>query len=340
MAQQWTLANIKAAVAAYVAAASQADASWTPASESFTGLIEKIMKTVVIDGNFNDKLPELDGDSIEFGQAIEEFYINMTAPLAYSDFANDYVGGSDEGLAAQAELRPYRPAFDDVAYSERLGRKVFPTTVDDENYKKALSNGEDYANLVALTMKRLYDAIAIWKYGQKKQLLGNVAKKVITAGDEVELAKPVDTATGEAFIKAMKEASEDASFVSEGNSLNKTATIGAEEGLVLYVKKGVMPSIEVDTLAGAFNKEDLAVPFTIKVVEDFGECTLAESSIATDFGKVYAILVDPRGVKLHTNISKVKEAQNAIGDYTNYFAHTENTGFISKYTFVRVYREA
>lgn len=328
---QWTLANIKTAVAAYVLAAKQADSNWTPASESFTGLIEKIMKTVVIDGNFNDKLPELDGDNIEFGQAIEEFYINMTAPLAYSDFADDYVGGTDEGAAAGAELRPYRPAFDDVAYSERLGRKVFPTTVDDENYKKALHNDGEFSNLVALTMKRLYDAIAIWKYGQKKQLLGNFIDKATAAGIKVTLAKPEDTATGEAFIKAIKDACEDASFVSEGNSLNTSATIGAEEGLVLYIKKGIMSSLEVDTLAGAFNKEELAVPCRIKVVEDFGTVTNT---------KAYAVLVDPRGIKLHSNINKVKEAPNAIGDYTNYFAHTENTGFISKYTFVRVFETA
>lgn len=378
---QWTLAQIKSAVASYVAAAKQADANWSPAAESFTGLIEKIMKTVIIDGNFNDKLPELDAQEIPFGQAIEEYYVNLTTPFAYNNMSLDYSGGTDDGLAAKTELRPYRPNFDDVCYSERLGRMVFPTTIDDENYKVAFNSADAYSNLVTITVKRLYDSIAMWKYGQKKQLLGNIIEKAtgkayttnstklvkgeiftqagvaykalvndtsavnkdladrVSDGDCVvvkslvvtNVSKPVDTASGEAFIKAIKDACEDASFVSEGNALNGTATIGAEEGLVLYIKKGIMSSLEVDTLAGAFHAENLAVPCRIKVVEDFGTITDTNA---------YAILIDPRGIKLYSNINKVKEKDNASADYRNLFAHTENTGYISKYTFVRVYSAA
>lgn len=338
MAQtKWTIADIKTAVASYVAAAKQADASWTPSAESISGLMEKIMKTVTIDGSFIDKLPELDGEDLPFGEAIEEYFVNLVPVQAYDDFEADYPEGAKDGYAAKAENRPYRPSFGTVYYDEKLGRKVFATTEDEYKYQEALNGTADLSTLTALVMKRLYDSYSLWKYGQKKQLLGNMIDKAAAVTKTVgqtttyplvdTIAMPTDTETGEAFIKEIKNLVEQAGFVSEDTSISKT-TIGAEDGLKLYIKKGIMSSLEVDTLAGAFNAEKLALPCEIKVVEDFGNTT-------TD---AYAVLVDPRGVKLHRNYEAVRDTQVAVGDYHNFFLHTEHTGFISPYTFVKVFK--
>lgn len=337
MAQtKWTLADVKTAVASYVAAAKQADSSWTPSAESISGLMEKIMKTVTIDGTFIDKLPELDGEDLPFGEAIEEYFVNLVPVRTYDDFEGDYPDGADEGAAADANNRPYRPSFGTVVYDEKLGRKMFATTVDEYKYQDALNGDADLSTLVALVMKRLYDSYNLWKYNQKKQLIGNLADKAAavntgTAQAPVyplvdEIAAPTDTETGEAFIKEIKNLVEDAGFVSENSSLS-TTTIGAEDGLVLYIKKGIMSSIEVDTMAGAFNAEKLALPCTIKVVEDFGTTT----------SNAYAVLADPRGIKLHRNYEAIRDHEVAAGDYRNFFLHTEHTGFISPYTFVKVF---
>lgn len=338
MAQsKWTISDIKTAVASYVAAAKQADSTWEPDQDTVSNLMEKIMKTVCIDGSFIDKLPELDGENLEFGQAIEEYMVDLCPVNDYDDFEGDYPDGADEGAAADAENRPYRPAFETVYYDERLGKKFFATTEDQSKFQAVLNGTGDLANLTALVMKRLYDSYAVWKYNQKKKLLGNLAQKanaVTVSGSKVlveELAKPVDTDTGEAFIKAVKDDVETASFVSENTSLSKT-TIGAKDGLVLYIKKGIMSTIEVDTLAGAFNAEKLAIPCTIKVVEDFG--TVPDGGIDP-----YAILIDPRGVKLHRNYEAIRDNEVAVGDYHNFFLHTEHTGFISPFTFVKVFVE-
>lgn len=342
MAQtKWTINDIKTAVAAYVTAAKQADPSWTPASESISGLMEKIMKTVVIDGAFIDKLPELDGEDLPFGEAIEEYFVNLVPVRNYNDFEADYDGGADEGLAADTENRPYRPSFGTVYYDEKLGRKMFATTEDEYKYQEALNGEGDLSVLVALIMKRLYDSYSMWKYNTKKKLLGNMAQKAAAVNTGTELApvhplvesiaKPTTTETGEAFIKTIKNLVEQASFVSENTSLS-TTTIGAEDGLKLYIKKGIMSSLEVDTLAGAFNAEKLALPCEIKVVEDFG--TIPDGGVDP-----YALLIDPRGVKLHRNYESVRDHEVASGDYRNFFLHTEHTGFISPYTFVKVFVE-
>ena len=143
-----------------------------------------------------------------------------------------------------------------------------------------------------------------------------------------EIAKPVSDVTGEAFIEQVLADAEVASDFSEGRSLNGN-TLGAssEAGLVLVMKQGIMPKLKVQTLAGAFNKEELAMPAEIIVIPDFGD--------ADD--DIYAMLVDRRIMRLHNTYRAVRENQNGQGDFLNMFYHTENTAHISRNAFVKVY---
>ena len=134
-----------------------------------------------------------------------------------------------------------------------------------------------------------------------------------------EVAIPEDTSTGEAFIKQMKDFAEKFQDVSEGNSLNGN-TIGAEEGLVIYLKQGIKSSLDVDTMAGAFHDDRLQIGVETKVIKDFGSTT----------SKAYAILMDRRMVKLHPDYEAVRSNQNGFGDFENLFSHMEFTGFISR----------
>ena len=161
---------------------------------------------------------------------------------------------------------------------------------------------------------------------------GDTWKALLDGGFLVEIkmqkvvAIPVDTTTGEAFIKAIKSAVEKAQDISEGYSLNGN-TIGAEIGLSLYVKQGVMPSLEVDTMAGAFNLEKLGMGVEAKVIKDFGSTT----------SNAYAILMDSRGARLHKDYEAVRENTNGYGDFLNLFHHMEYTGFASRNTFITIF---
>lgn len=145
-----------------------------------------------------------------------------------------------------------------------------------------------------------------------------------------EVDIPVDDTTGEAFIQQVLEDVEVASDFSEGYSLNGN-TLGGnpEAGLVLVIKQGVMPALKVQTLAGAFHREELALPAEIVVVPDFGNAD-------ADY---YAILVDRRIMRLHNTYRAVRENLNGQGDFLNMYYHTENTAHISRNCFVKVYKD-
>ena len=311
-----TINGLQTLAQTYVAAAKQAGA-WNASTDNMYGAIDKIGKMVMLDGLFIDKLPELDGEDLPLGKTIEEYFIDLTLPEAYSNITAE--GAKD--------VVPALPTVEQCSYSYTLGREKIKTTVPYDNVERAARTEGDASNMIAKVLERLGNSYEMFKFASKKQLIGNAADKAVVAGLVQTIAVPTNTATGEAFIKQVKADVETASFAHEGG-LNKSL-IGAAPSLMLYVKKGVMPSLEVDTLAGAFNEGRLAIPAQVKVVDDFG--------IMTDT-KVWAVLVDPRGIKLHRDYHAIRQSENADGDFINYVDHSEHTGFISKNVFIKAYK--
>ena len=368
-----SLAELKAAAAAYVDSSKIAVSSFSVTRDNIVGLLDKIGKIVQLDTSFFDKLPELDGENLSFGKTVEEYYQDLILPIAWNQ--------DTDGSRA---LKFYSPTYRPVAYSYSLGKKIIPTSIPNNNIERAVHNVGQFIDIVATQEKRLSDSKAMWKYEVKREMLGNLCDKVAAAysgataytqnstvcaegtyykwtdsdsvnhfavcvvgqaaavnksGNELEadgilielqmmeeVPVPEDSTTGENFIKALKAAVEKAQDVSEGFSLNGN-TIGAEEGLALYVKQGVMPSLEVDTMAGAFHLEKLSTGVEAKVIKDFGSTT----------SKAYAILMDRRGAKLHIDYEAVRENFNGFGDFLNLFSHIESTAWISRNCFVKIF---
>lgn len=319
-----TISDLQSAMATYVASAKQAGA-WTKSNDNLIKAIDKIGKTIQINGVYTDKLGELEGDELPLGKTIEEYFIDLTMPETYSDIITE---GAKDTI-------PALPAVEDVCYNYTLGRQKVKTTVPFDNLERAFNSDAGAAAAITDISAKLQNSVDITKYQMKKQLLGNVASKALAVKASVPdvyklMPVPVDTETSEAFITAIKQAAEDASFAHQGGLGNRL--IGAAPELKLYVKKGVMPIVEVEALAGAFNSEKLALPASVTVVDDFGTITGGTSG-----KQVYAILIDPRGVKLHEGYNASRYKENADGDFVNYVRHFEETGFISKSTFVRVF---
>ena len=313
-----TISELQKLTKTYVAAAKQAGA-WQSTTNNIYGAVDKIGKMVRLDGEFIDKLPELDGEDLPLGKTVEEFRIDLTLPEAYTNITAE--GAKD--------VVPALPSVEECAYSYSLGKEKIKTTVPYNDVERAALNTTDSSNRIAKVLERLGNSYERFKFATKKQLLGNAADKAVAAGLVETIAAPTDTATGEAFLKQVKIDVEDASFAHEGGLAG--ARIGAAPSLTLFIKKGVRPSLEVDTLAGAFHDDRLAIPAKVVVVDDFGTMTNS---------KVYALLVDPRGIKLHRDYHAIRQASNADGDFVNWVDHSEHTAFVSKYVFIKAYKGA
>lgn len=157
----------------------------------------------------------------------------------------------------------------------------------------------------------------------------------LAAGDIVklnlvtELAIPTDETSGEAFIKSLKNVVEVVSDENEGNCLSGVyAGVAPRGDLKLYTVQGLQSVLDVDTMAGAFNKDELSPGLEIKSLADFGK--KADSSI-------WAILVDVRGVKLHPAYMASRMQECGEGDYVSHWEHRSWTAFFSTVTTIHVW---
>lgn len=329
-----TKAGLEAFAKSYVDASLQAG-TWNTSNNNLYKLLDKVAKQVSPKGLFNDPLTELDGDFLPNGKTIEEYMISLFMPTVYG------ANGTNPGIADEEnattegaqDLVPEYPPVEDVSYSYPLGRIKAKTTRPFDYIESGSLSSAETASMVADITWALNMSVTVTRYFLKKQLLGNAIIAADTAGLGAEVAAPADTTTANAFIKQVKKDVEKAtSFPGAGRTLNSSYYAGRSPELVLYVKDGVLPELEVEALAGAFHEDKLALPATVKVVDSFGD-------IATELGdkEPFALLIDPRGIKLHPNYRAVRSRENADGDFINFVHHENNTGYISKYTYIKFY---
>lgn len=320
-----TLTNLATLAAAYIDANLQmiAAGDFEYDRETYSNLIVKIGKQLMQDSMFTDRLQELSGEELPYGTTIEEYFINLLLAKSW------------DGTGASA-LAPDDPIFGSAYYSTLLGRKTYKQTLRDNVFEKAMLGTNEAAAVAAQILKKLNDSVEVTRYGYKRQLLGNLVDKVVAAQTaDVTLtmvhpiAKPTTTETAEAFIKKVKvRVTELSEFLTDTNNMSKV--IAKADSLILYVKgSGIIPELDVEALAGAFNQDKVEIPVEVKVLEDFGTLT--------GDANVYAILMDPRSVRLHPHRLNAEAQRNADGEFTNFYVHESYTGYISGYTNVNVF---
>ena len=307
------------------------DTPYVPDTDDITGLVIKIGKQFMLSSNFETDLPELEGDRLEFGSTIEEYYVKLAAIAAFKPTPGTLHEKVDVNNNAtdvwESDIgKPSRPDFADVVYSYELAKYQAAQTVDYNKIEHAMIGQNEFSKLIADITKSLYDTIAIYKYMIKKQLLGRAIDLIGAEGSgnaqRVKIAAPSNTSTGEAFVKSVKSYVNKFTKIHDTYNLLKVPVKSQLEDIVLYILEGYEEVIDVGVLAGAFNVGKVSIPVTVKTVEDFG--TLAVNTTA------YALLVDTRGVKVHTLHETASQEDVGRSEFITYFLNYQPVCHISK----------
>lgn len=152
--------------------------------------------------------------------------------------------------------------------------------------------------------------------------------KIVVLELAENIAKPTDTASGEAFIGKVLDDVEIASENTQGHSING-ATIGAVDDLRLYTLQGVRSVLAVQVKAGAFHRDELDLGAEMRSLPDFGNYS----------GNTWAVLTDARTFVLFLGYMAMRVRENADGDFINFVRHIRYTPFMSRATFIKLYRQ-
>ena len=366
------------AVIAAALTASAASSGYTPTSNNTAALLDKIGKVHTLDTRYEDKLTMFDGEDLPLGRIIEEYNEDLilpadfdasgadalaphnatyranyySYPIAEKTFAitkryNDLEKAmlNDADLAAAISLLFKKQADSKAIYRYGLKRELIAKAIGlaatEQGSTTAYQTAKAYtttsgtgSSLAPVVLQKPATAIRalVWKDISVADNTGWDA--LVSNGFLVPLdlittmAKPVDEATGEDFIEQVKKDLEIAGDISQGHSLNGNALGISDAGYVLVLRQGVMPSLEARVMAGAFHEDKIALPAEVVTIPDFGS---ADSSY-------YAVLIDKRMLRLHRDYEATRPQDNGKGDFMTMYAHMQHTPFISRNTFIKVYK--
>lgn len=369
-------AELKAYVNGVVTTAKLSNGTFSVTRDNIVALVDKIGKIMTVDTYFQtDKLARFEGEYLSYGKTIEEWQEDLIMPENYDstganalaphdptyrpNFYSYTVGRkviattvrnnnieravhNEEQLAEITAMQVKRLEDSMAVYRYGVKREMLAKLI-------GLVEACHSASVAVFASSTAYTVGTLLKDNATPTAFGIVVKAIgvsdyatwalavadgaiIVYQNLAEIAKPVDTSTGEAFIEQVKADIEKAQDLSEGFSLNGNSLgatgSGDDAGLCLIVTQGIMPIIEVAVEAGAFHNDKVAVPAEVIVVKDFG----------SDSSGAYAVLMDKRAMRLHNTYRATRSNENGKGDFLNLFAHTEDTAWISRNCFVKVYK--
>lgn len=357
-------------LASYLKANKIAVVGFEASKDNVLGLLDKIGKTIEIDGIYTSELDWMDGDTLPAGKTIEEYFEDFIAP-------EDYVKESGLGNVNGPEIGA-RP----VRYSYTQGRKKWKVKKHFDDLERAFSTEAGAINALEGITERLESSYRMWRDDAKRKLLGTLAskaKQIMTT--TTTFAKSTAYTTGTAVRKDTNGSAYAIVFkdIPASNQLDWAGAVGAGylapvnlvekvdvptddatgEAFIIAVKEAVrkMKFKNHENLNGALVKPtpeaNRRLVIDTSLMPELEVKTLAGAfhadrlampatmSEVEDFGTgnsdVLAILLDERGAKLHNSYNATRTQELADDDAILYVKHTEDTAFISANTFVHVF---
>ena len=265
------------------------------------------------------------GDSI-LGSDVREIAINLQTEKDYD------VSGSRLLTNEAPDLK--------VAYYRVNRQKDFEVTNIESELQMAFSSWDNFGTLISRIVDNLYRSNEVAEYEWTKATISTA----ITDGHltETQLAMPTDSATANAFVKSVKTLSDKFTFFStEYNAYNKMATSDTKkfktftpkEQQVLIATPEVMASIDVDSLATAFNLSKVEFMGRTIVLDDFGGTTKAPIT-------AYAMLCDSAFIKIWDKTRYFNTFVNPANMSAKHFFHVWQTYGYSPFANAVIFKPA
>lgn len=299
------------------------------ANEWLDALINKITFTLFNDKMLRNKLARFKKGSFELGDIIEEIHVESAKAKPYR--------GPGGAKNTDCLPDPFCKVEPDVKtnYHRRNRKDFYKVTVYRTALRTAFTSAGGLQTLVDHIVQSLYKGAVQDEYLLMKELFSKYCWEPVVPlkPDQFQGIDPIiDDATGKAWLTTLKSSIEMLSFNSNNFNPNGITTYSDPGDMTLYVKAGIIPVVDVETMAGAFNQTYLESNVPIIVVDDFGSVT---DPTATN--EIQAILADNSWWMVYDNLKEFTSLFNPEDLYWNYWLHVHQTYATSYFSNVIVY---
>lgn len=299
------------------------------ANQFINTLVNRIAATRVKSAVFNNPYKDLKKGYLEFGETIEDVFVNITKAREFS--------------VEKADAREHKRSMPDVrtAFHTMNYRVQYPITIQDEDLRMAFLSMQGVQDLIAKIVDAVYTAAEYDEYLLFKYLM----IKGITQGQMKPIA--FDSADMKNAAKKFRGASNKITFMSKDYNGAGVTTATPKQDQYIFMDADFNAEYDVDVLAAAFNMDKADFMGKLKLIDDWStfdndrfkvimagsdqieEVTQAELDLMKN---VKAVLVDGEWFQVYDNMDKMTEKYVASGMYWNYFYNVWKTVSFSPFS--------
>lgn len=292
------------------------------ANQFINSLVNRIALVRVKSATFNNAYAELKKGYLEFGETVEEVFVNIAKAREFS--------------AEKAEQRELKRSLPDVrtAFHTMNWRVQYPVTIQAEDLRMAFTSINGVQDLIAKIVDAVYTGAEYDEYLLFKYLM----IKAISHGKMY----PVYIGSGDMKTAAVnfRGMSNDLTFLKTKYNESGVHTNTAKADQYIFMDSMYNAQYDVEVLAGAFNMDKADFIGKLKLIDDWTTfdndrfsvilensdmiepVTAEELALMKD---VKAVLVDSEWFQVYDNNNKFTEKYVASGDYWNYFYNVWKT---------------
>ncbi len=310
-----------------VRAIGQAIMSYQPLQNEFlSALYNRIGRVILTSKLFNNPWGMFKKGLLEFGETVEEIFVNIARPHEY-----DVEVAETEWM--KREIPDVRAAFHTLNY-----RKFYKATIENEQLRQAFLSWDGVTDLIAGIVDQLYNACNYDEFQTMKYMLGSA----ILAGNLYPVAAVPQAGETQTHATTLSILSESNLLTFQSTKYNVAGVLNASEknNQYLIINGRFAAEMNLDVLATAFNMDKAEFMGHMVLVDDFGaidtarlallfkdDPTYVEISQAdlTLLSSIPAVLVDRDFFMIFDNLQKFTEDYNGQGLYWQYWFHAWRT---------------
>lgn len=302
---------------------------YTPLQNEFlNALVNRIARVIITSKMYTNPLSMFKKGLIDFGETIEEIFVNIANPHQYD------VEESESKVFAR-EIPDVRAAFHTLNY-----KKFYKQTIQNKDLNQAFLSWDGITDLISKIVNAMYTAANYDEFVTTKYML---AKAIL---DGRLTAVTVDGNDAKAAVTTIKGVSNSLTFMSNNYNVAGVQTFTDKNDQYLLVNSQFDSEIDVEVLASAFNMSKAEFMGHRILIDGFGTLDVARlNALFKDepnyeepsedtlkaLNAIPAVLVDKNFFMIFDNMYEFTENYNGQGLYWNYFYHTWKTFSMSPF---------
>lgn len=302
---------------------------YTPLQNEFlNALVNRIARVIITSKMYTNPLSMFKKGLIDFGETIEEIFVNIANPHQYD------VEESENKVFAR-EIPDVRAAFHTLNY-----KKFYKQTIQNKDLNQAFLSWDGITDLISKIVNAMYTAANYDEFVTTKYML---AKAIL---DGRLSAITVDANDAKGAVTKIKGVSNALTFMSNNYNSAGVQTFTDKNDQYLLVNSQFDSEIDVEVLASAFNMSKAEFMGHRILIDGFGTLDIARlnalfkddpnyeelsQDTLTALNAIPAVLVDKNFFMIFDNMYEFTENYNGQGLYWNYFYHTWKTFSMSPF---------